>query len=454
MLQSRLCGAKPLTNMAQWLVLPCILPRGYAASNLGARWMYLRLLLLFRRQRKSQTPMTQRPIRIPLAALLFAGAILTGCTQTGWPQAQDSSFTPPAGAYAPQPASATLPWSSDPAQAWGTPAYAQQAFPMVPPIPGVNTGTEVGMKAEQIRTDLRNLQANVQANSDRFRDLRQQTEIQSQAYHGLVAAVSARLQVGTTPGNPILVQQWNEAQAQLDRVNENIGQLNNVATMVAANSSVANYMLESVKATYSVSGAIDEDHRQLRILEDDINRTTVMIERLLRELSEDVSRQTAYIASERSNLTTLSLAIKNGELYGMSLGNRSFTSQPSGGGALRPFEVTPPMGGAALTLPIDPQAAPLIVIRFDKPVVNYERQLYGVLSRALERKPDAMFNLVAVSPARGNPAFQALSSSNARKYAEQVLRSLTDMGLRTDRVALSMRSSGDVDVNEVQLFVR
>lgn len=401
--------------------------------------------------------MTYPSLRPAVAALAICLSVLTGCAQTGWPTAnQDSSFTPPpAGysAYTPDSGFWPAPMGAS-TNTWNQPGFAQQAFPMVPPIPGVNTGTEVGMKTEQIRTDLRNLQANVQGNSDRFRELKQQTEMLSQAYHGLVAAVSARLQVGTTPGNPILVQQWNEAQAQLDKVNENIGQLNNVATMVAANSTVANFMLETVKATYSVSGAIDEDHRQLRVLEDDINRTTVMVERLLRELSEDVSRQSAYVASERSNLTTLSLAVKNGELYGMSLGNRSFMSQPVGGGALRPFEVMAPTGAASTLLLPEPSAAPLLVIRFDKTVVNYERELYTALSRTLERKPDAFFNLIAVSPARGNPAFQSLSSSNVRKNAEQVLRSLTDMGLRADRIALSVKTSADINTNEVQLFVR
>ena len=42
------------------------------------------------------------------------------------------------------------------------------------------------------------------------------------AYYGTVAAVQARLQVGTTPGNPILQQQWAQAQAQLDTLNLDI----------------------------------------------------------------------------------------------------------------------------------------------------------------------------------------------------------------------------------------
>jgi hypothetical protein len=76
------------------------------------------------------------------------------------------------------------------------------------------------------------------------------------------------------------------------------------------------------------------------------------------------------------------------------------------------------------------------------------------MSKALERKPDATFSLVAVSPGRGNPAAQALSGNSARKYAEQVYRSLTDMGLPASRVTLSDQQSAVADVNEVRVFVR
>jgi len=52
----------------------------------------------------------------------------------------------------------------------------------------------------------------------------------------------------------------------------------------------------------------------------------VLIDRLLNDLSEDISRQSNYVSNERRNLTVLSLAIKNGELYGGSLNNRAFAS--------------------------------------------------------------------------------------------------------------------------------
>ena len=48
--------------------------------------------------------------------------------------------------------------------------------------------------------------------------IRRTTTQNAQRYHGTVAAINARLQLGTTPGNPVLVSQWNTAQAELDRI--------------------------------------------------------------------------------------------------------------------------------------------------------------------------------------------------------------------------------------------
>ncbi len=399
-----------------------------------------------------------------LTSLGFCAALTACSMQSPWQPAQNqqygndytSSFNPaaaPSAGYYNLPNGSSGTGIGEFTTPYMAPSYAGPQFNMIPPTPGPMTGTEVGMKIEVMRNELANLQANIQANSDKFRVVRQETEMQSQGYHGLVGAISARLQVGTTPGNPILVQQWNEAQAQLDRVNENVGKLNNVATMVAANSTVANFMLESVKTAYSISGAVDEDHRQLRIMEDDINRTIVMVERLLKELSEDVARQTSYVSAERSNLTALSLGVKNGELYGMSLSNRGSASVPAIlPSAVRPFDSA--VQSNVIGEIADNASAPLVMIRFDKPNVSYEREVYTALSKALARRPDAQFNLVAVSPGRGNPAYQALGTSSARKQAEQVMRSLTDMGLSASRVSISTKSDAGADVNEVHLYIR
>lgn len=328
-----------------------------------------------------------------------------------------------------------------------------ESFVLIPPRPGSPTGTDVGLKTETLRQDLQRLQDATSANSQILQSIRAETADRAVGYHQAVAQINSRLQVGTTPGNPILVNQWNEAQLQLDRLSEVIGRLNNLSSLVAQNSSTANYLLEATNAALGLSGAVDEDHRQLRILQDDVNRTIVVIQRLLKDLSDEIARQTAYISSERTNLTTLALAIKNGELYGASLSNRVMNAVPPA--PIRAVEgYQPLMPGAMETPLLSDLGKPLVVIRFDRANVSYERQLYNAVSRALERRPDASFTLITVSPARPNPAAEALGTSQARKNADNVMRSLADMGLPATRVTLSSRTDPGVDVNEIQLFVR
>ena len=97
---------------------------------------------------------------------------------------------------------------------------------------------------------------------------------------------------------------------------------------------------------------------------------------------------------------------------------------------------------------------PLVVIRFDRPNIQFQQALYNAVSRALERKPNASFDLVAVSPKQGSPAQAALNSTQSKRSAESVLRTLADMGLPANRVKLSSRASQDVESNEVQIYVR
>ncbi len=95
-----------------------------------------------------------------------------------------------------------------------------------------------------------------------------------------------------------------------------------------------------------------------------------------------------------------------------------------------------------------------MVIRFNQPNVDYEQALFTVVSRALDRRPNAAFDLVAVAPAVGSAAQVSLATGKSRRNAEGVLRSLTNMGLPADRITLSATSSPSAQVNEVHVYVR
>ncbi|HIP80075.1 MAG TPA: hypothetical protein EYH07_16655, partial [Kiloniellaceae bacterium] len=165
------------------------------------------------------------------------------------------------------------------------------------------TGTVVGKKIESLRGDLLRLQGDLSSENGQLQTLRVSARQFAGNYHSLKAAMNARLQVGTTPGNPELVAQWNQAQSELQQVGASIAALNTLASQVSGTASLAAFLLESTSTTFELRGAVEEDHRQLAVLEDEVNKTVVIIDRLLNELTDDIARTQDYFANERLNLT-------------------------------------------------------------------------------------------------------------------------------------------------------
>ncbi|HEX6980147.1 MAG TPA: hypothetical protein VF342_12690 [Alphaproteobacteria bacterium] len=391
---------------------------------------------------------------------MAAAAIVGGCNTTSespWPSLSggDPRGSDAQTAASAQPASqpegqARVEIPSSPADRAGQSGQAGTTTTTAAASP---TTTVVGQRVARLREDVQRLQSSVAANSRALQQRRADAVQAAQRYYTLVGGINARLQVGTTPGNPVLQGQWAEANQELDRIAAEIGRMTALSNDVAGDAALAAFLLESIRAAYALSGAVEEDHRQLAALEDEVNRSTVTIDRLLNELSEDVTRQSAYVSRERSNMTTLAVAIKNGELYGGGLANRTF-------GPLTPPDSAPAVqsrastGQSARSAAPAPGDRPLVVIRFDRPKPSYEQALYTAVSRALERRPQAIFDVVAVATTKGNQAQAALAQTNSKRQAEQVVRSLTDMGLPPSRVRLSSTTSASAQSNEVHLYVR
>jgi hypothetical protein len=299
---------------------------------------------------------------------------------------------------------------------------------------GPDTGTQVNKTIQAIRAQVAGLQQKITTNAGRLADLRNQGATAANAYQTSKAHITARLQIGTTRGNPELVAEWNSAQTSLDSVTSNINALNALGTDITNDSSGAHFALNQISATMNVSGAVDEDHRQLTLLEDETSQTIVVLDRLLKEISDTVQRQTAYAANERANLTVLANSIKAGELYG----------------AL----ATPVPSGALTSQQLASNGQPLVVIKFDRPDVDYQQQLYAALNQALQSRPSAGFEVVAVSPGKGNIAAVQIAQTTARRHAQDVMRSMTDMGVPASRLGVASTTDSAANTSEVRVFVR
>ena len=217
-------------------------------------------------------------LRVPRSALVLA-IVLSGCEQGG-------VFTAPAA----------------PPQANTNPAITQ-------------TGTQTVRKTiEQLRSDQAALNSGIAAQQGQFNTTRAQLASDARTYSGLVSGITSRLQAGTTPGNPDLVNQWNAAQGRLDAVTLGVGALNSLASQVTTQASVAGYLLENVRLTLMVGGATDADHRSLRAIESETRRSMQQIDRLIADLNAEIARENTFLGRERTNLATLSYSVNIGRL--------------------------------------------------------------------------------------------------------------------------------------------
>ncbi|HEU4838991.1 MAG TPA: hypothetical protein VFS88_06235 [Micavibrio sp.] len=321
------------------------------------------------------------------------------------------------------------------------------------------TKTVVAKKVDELQSDLKDLQGRVSNLSSQLKGVQGKNKSMAAEYNASVATINTQLQSGTTPGNPRLVEKLSVAQNNLDRLSQSVADLNAMAVEAANAASMGSYLLEACRSAYGLSGAVEEDHADLARVEDSVNTTIVTIDRVLNEVNDDITRTAAYLSAERSNLRTLSLAVTNGDYYGRSLAGRPFSSAPAStlmqpasmtqASALSPMPSPAPVQAVPLT-----QARPLVKIKFDQPNVDYEQAVYMAVSEAMQKYPNSRLELIAVNPSVGNAAQVAIESTRARRNAEMVLRSLSQMGVDVGKIDLSTQSSAEAKSNEVHIFIR
>ncbi len=319
--------------------------------------------------------------------------------------------------------------------------------------------TPVGRKIDQMRSDLFALQTRLNGVAEAISSADTNNQQAAARYNASVATINTALQSGTTPGNPRLIARLNEAQDALDQISNNITNVNGTSVRVAELASMASFLLEAARSTYALSGAIEEDHVRLAQLEDQINGVLVLIERLQLESSDRLSRTNAFLASERNNLRTLSMGVTTGNMFGQSLRSRgfenaAFTQSPASSMSATPAGFAPMAGRTSSMTSAPSGRTPLAKIRFDRPDVNYKQPVYMAVNEALSRYPGANIELVAVYPQSGNAAQVAIENTRSRRNAEQVMRSLEEMGIPMDKINLSAAQSADARSSEVHVFIR
>lgn len=218
-------------------------------------------------------------LRVQRSALLLAVLVLSGCETSGYSPVSGQSPSAGGGALITQ------------------------------------TGTStVRGRIQQLGSDQAALTNAISQQQSQLGSTRAQIGSEASSYTSIVNGITSRLQTGSTPGNPDLVNQWNNAQAKLDGVVLGVGTLNSLATQVTTEASVAGYLLENVRATYLVGGATEEDHRNLRRIENEVTRSMQQIDRLIADLNAEIARSNGFLGRERTNLAALAYGVNLGRL--------------------------------------------------------------------------------------------------------------------------------------------
>jgi hypothetical protein len=120
------------------------------------------------------------------------------------------------------------------------------------------------------------------------------------------------------------------------------------------------------------------------------------------------------------------------------------------------FAAAAPSGGSFAPEPNFGLASdrPYVVIRFTDDAGDYQPALAEAIRRAVDRRPDVAFDLVAVTPRASNAEDLADDKAEAAAQADGVMQALADLGIGPDRVTMWAWTGQPTDVNEIRLYIR
>lgn len=96
---------------------------------------------------------------------------------------------------------------------------------------------------------------------------------------------------------------------------------------------------------------------------------------------------------------------------------------------------------------------PLMVIRFNEASVAYEWPLYETLTKALEVRPQAQFDVVSVAPRSTDLNQQLKDNDTSTADLTRVLATLKEVGMPENRYKVS-KIYDDVKTSEVRIYIR
>ncbi len=316
---------------------------------------------------------------------------------------------------------------------------------------GANTGTFVGQKVIAFRQELQQISVSNQSNGEEFSRISKNIAANATQYNNTIGSVNEKLQIGTTPGNPNLYNMLQQAQNNVQTMSMNANALNNLSVKIANNATSTAYLIDSVRAAFNISGAVDEDHRQLRILQNEAEQLLVSVNSLGGQVNNDAARQQEYLISAQNQIARLNDAVRVGSFAGAAPTSVARPAAPVA--APRPAL----FGSASANVPATTTAKtsatpafmngkPLFVAKFNRDNVSYKEGLSTAVKAAVKRKSNTVFEVVAVA--------DGASTAKAREHATRIFEEIAAMGVSPNNINLGAKTDNRTTGAEVWIFVR
>lgn len=195
-------------------------------------------------------------------------------------------------------------------------AIARYALPSIAAdVEPVNpTGTSVGAKVAELKKALQGVEIKSASLTQSTRELYEKAIAEINRYYTATGEIEAKLQPGTTPANPKLVEIRNRALQQLDQIAHTIGTMNGLITGFSEASQQVKAVSSNIQTTLQLPGAVDEDHANLLLMSGVLKQLEGTISQILSIINTNTQRQNEWLTAERVRFATLSSAIDKGHL--------------------------------------------------------------------------------------------------------------------------------------------
>ncbi|BBK32614.1 hypothetical protein STHU_32480 [Allostella humosa] len=333
----------------------------------------------------------------------------------------------------------------------------------------------VGERAVALDGDLERLRATQKERAEATARLKGAAQAETAAYNGTVQEIAERLQAGSGPLNPQLLNQWTEARSHLARVDETVSRMRALDADLTADRARGRFLAETGRSLAGVGGATEAEAARVRDLQAGLAATAAALDATGNELAAEIRTQTEWLATERRRSDTLLAAVRTGLRHPRRARRRPcrplpFAAPSASAAAPAPAAPVPGIAPAPAVAAPAPAVAPLaaapapvasfrptsvdgrrpfVAIRFGREEPDYERALYDALRVAVERDPAIRFDVVAVVPRDGRG-----DAKRAAANATKVARSMRAMGLSEDQTRTYERPQGGISDPQVHVYIR